>query len=237
MTDSPSPAERAAIREGYSALIRAKSPTSHIVETVTFALSESGQLVAPGGAFELDRLRKLMNAQPAALTEDQIDALVDAGDRVVNDANHQDLCACDGWPTECRHYVDGQWDTGALAFAIPAIVGLWEVMRAAAAAEATATVRGACPTCGSAPEQWCTACASCPDGCDGGHKSSEPCPERMPEALIASSGAVIETTRTDDARPQLAELRALLAGQREDVAASPLHHDYRIGRDLPEVRP
>lgn len=63
------------------------------------------------------------------------------------------------------------------------------------------------------------------------------CGGELPEALIASSGAVIETTRADDARPQVAELRALLAGQREDVAASPLHHDYRIGRDLPEVRP
>jgi len=180
MTESPTPAERAAIREGYSSLIRAKSPTSHIVETVIFALSEVGSLVTPGGAFELERLRLLMKAQPAALTEEQIEALVDAGDRVVNDATHEDMCACDGWPTECRYFRDGQWDMGGLAVAIPAIVGLWEVMRAAAV----------------------------PVG-------------ELPEALHASSGAVIET------RPVAA---------REELNDSPLHHAYRIPRDLPEVR-
>lgn len=135
MTDSPTAAERAAIREGYSALIRAKSPTSHIVETVTFALSETGQLVAPGGAFELDRLRMLMNAQPAALTEEQIEALVDAGDRALNDYYHERACSCDLWPQSCAtdpRYANGYWDTDAFAIGLAAVLGLWEVMRAAA---------------------------------------------------------------------------------------------------------
>ncbi|MCI3271437.1 hypothetical protein [Streptomyces cylindrosporus] len=44
----------------------------------------------------------------------------------------------------------------------------------------------------------------------------------------------------EDATPQVRKLRELLAGQRaavEDQHDSPLHHDYRIGRDMPEVRP
>lgn len=59
----------------------------------------------------------------------------------------------------------------------------------------------------------------------------------------------------DDVTPQVQKLRALLAGQRaaqetdpgrraawrmlaeplEDPHDSPLHHDYRVGRDLPET--
>lgn len=58
-----------------------------------------------------------------------------------------------------------------------------------------------------------------------------------PEALHASSGAVIETPAADDVRPQVQKLRALIAGQREDAHDGLLHHPYRLGRDLPEVRP
>lgn len=46
----------------------------------------------------------------------------------------------------------------------------------------------------------------------------------------------------DDVSLQVRKLRALLAGQRavvseplEDPHDSPLHHDYRVGRDLPET--
>jgi hypothetical protein len=60
-----------------------------------------------------------------------------------------------------------------------------------------------------------------------------------PEALHAASGAVIETpTRSEDVAPQAQKLRGLLARQRaavEDPHDSELHHDYRVGRDLPEV--
>jgi hypothetical protein len=42
----------------------------------------------------------------------------------------------------------------------------------------------------------------------------------IPEALHASSGAVSEIAR-----------------QAEDRHDSPLHHDYSVGRDLPEVTP
>jgi hypothetical protein len=36
---------------------------------------------------------------------------------------------------------------------------------------------GACTNCGATPDRWCEHCASCPDGCYGGHPHSEPCPE------------------------------------------------------------
>lgn len=36
---------------------------------------------------------------------------------------------------------------------------------------------GACTNCGATPDLWCEHCASCPDGCYGGHKDTDPCPE------------------------------------------------------------
>lgn len=37
---------------------------------------------------------------------------VDAVNKAINDAMHEDLCACDGWPDACRSYKPDQWDTG-----------------------------------------------------------------------------------------------------------------------------
>lgn len=71
-------------------------------------------------------------SKPLALTEEQIEALVAAGDRVVNDAVHKDLCACDAWPEKCvstGHYFMGAWDVSGLDTALPAVLGLWEQMR------------------------------------------------------------------------------------------------------------
>ncbi|WP_439947262.1 hypothetical protein [Streptomyces sp. BBFR109] len=45
-----------------------------------------------------------------------------------------------------------------------------------------------------------------------------------------------DTLPAEDVTPQVTKLRALLAGQRaavEEPHDSPLHHDYRVGRDLP----
>jgi hypothetical protein len=40
------------------------------------------------------------------------DEWVDAVNKRINDENHDDLCACDGWPDACGHYKPGQWDLG-----------------------------------------------------------------------------------------------------------------------------
>lgn len=40
------------------------------------------------------------------------DEWVEAVNAAINDAMHEDLCACDGWPDACRSYKSGTWDTG-----------------------------------------------------------------------------------------------------------------------------
>ncbi|MFE0699160.1 hypothetical protein [Streptomyces sp. NPDC058872] len=86
-------------------------------------------------AAELVRLRSLMDAKPLDLTEEQRDALSDAGNRALNDHYHEDLCHCREWPTSCvtRGYFPGMWDTGAFDIGLGAVLGLWESMRADAA--------------------------------------------------------------------------------------------------------
>ena len=37
---------------------------------------------------------------------------VDAVNKRINDENHLDLCACDGWPEACCSYKPGLWDLG-----------------------------------------------------------------------------------------------------------------------------
>ncbi|WP_028814461.1 hypothetical protein [Streptomyces flavidovirens] len=95
----------------------------------------SKQLLQPeGAAGQLEGLRALMNAQPAELTEAQMDALVNAGDRAVNDYYHERACSCDLWPSSCHTdpaYAKGYWDSSAFGIGLPAVIGLWEVMRAA----------------------------------------------------------------------------------------------------------
>jgi septal ring factor EnvC (AmiA/AmiB activator) len=56
--------------------------------------------------------------------------------------------------------------------------------------------------------------------------------------LIAPLQALRETELAEDVSPQVAKLRDLLAGQRaavEDPHDSPLHHSYRVPRDLPPL--
>ncbi|MEU0372387.1 hypothetical protein ABZ070_19375 [Streptomyces sp. NPDC006283] len=59
-----------------------------------------------------------------------------------------------------------------------------------------------------------------------------------PEAMQVSSGSVIELPpRPADVSRQVQSLRGLLARQRAAVEdPNGLHHDYRLGRDLPEVQ-
>lgn len=73
-----------------------------------------------------------MGPEPLALTEAQIEALAAAGNRVVNDARHEDLCMCDAWPKACLssgNFHMGDWDMSGLESALPAVLALWEQMR------------------------------------------------------------------------------------------------------------
>lgn len=82
---------------------------------------------------ELERLRQLVDAAPAELSEAQIEALAEAGNRFLNEENHEDLCLCDGWPEACvSGYTRSNWDSGAMEQALPAVIGLWESLRSEA---------------------------------------------------------------------------------------------------------
>ncbi|WP_405676714.1 hypothetical protein OG292_19045 [Streptomyces sp. NBC_01511] len=109
------------------------------------ALESACLLQSPESAAELAQLKAqvaglapLQGADPVALTEAQVDALASAGNRAVNDAVHQDLCACDAWPENClssASYFQGAWDMAGLETALPAVIALWEGMRPDQAAE------------------------------------------------------------------------------------------------------
>jgi hypothetical protein len=62
------------------------------------------------------------------------DEWVDAVNKAINDANHEDLCHCDGWPEGCSSYRPGLWDLGV---SLDIAVGVLEpLIRARIAAEA-----------------------------------------------------------------------------------------------------
>ncbi|MFF2189292.1 hypothetical protein [Streptomyces sp. NPDC058155] len=102
------------------------------VRQALVTLASEGRLVGAHQAEELARLESLMGAAAVSLTDVQIEALAAVGNRAVNDAVHEDLCACDAWPKECLSsggYFQGMWDMGGLETALPAVLGLWEGMR------------------------------------------------------------------------------------------------------------
>ncbi|MFD4738673.1 hypothetical protein ACFWNQ_15070 [Streptomyces virginiae] len=203
-----------------------------------------GMLVPEGGAAELARLQLLQNAQLADLSETQIDALADAGNRALNEHYHEDLCHCRDWPESCAssgNYFAGSWDTAAFGIGMAAVIGAWESMRAPAEADELARLRD------RVAELEAAAAEPLPDTEGGvafrqiGRTPSlqglrtELRIEGFPPLVGRYSGAGMR--RLDDRRellliePALVFVRASL----EDPHDSPLHHDYRLGHDLPEV--
>ena len=103
------------------------------------ALVDQGMLVPPGGAAELERLRLLLDAQPVDLSEEQLGALIAAGNHALSDYYHERQCACSEYPAGCatnpayrREF--GYWDTDAFALGMGAVLGVWESIRTDAAA-------------------------------------------------------------------------------------------------------
>ncbi|MFH8336901.1 hypothetical protein [Streptomyces sp. AM6-12] len=84
---------------------------------------------------------------------------------------------------------------------------------------------GACQGCGSLPEQWCPDCAACEKGCFGGFDGNECTHGNAPWRRPSTAESADRLTRL------LAPTQALL----EDPHDSPLHHGYRLGRDLPQM--
>lgn len=86
----------------------------------------------PDAVREFGALPMQMGPEPLALTEAQIEALAAAGNRVVNNMRHEDLCMCDAWPKSCLssgNFHMGDWDMSGLESALPAVLALWEQMR------------------------------------------------------------------------------------------------------------
>lgn len=72
------------------------------------------------------------------LTAEQVEALVAAGNKVVNDRVHLDLCGCAAWPEKCAStdlYFPGAWDVDGLEDALPAVLAMWEQVRSGGEAE------------------------------------------------------------------------------------------------------
>ncbi|MFF5285232.1 hypothetical protein [Streptomyces sp. NPDC013171] len=102
-------------------------------------LLDAGMLVEPGAASELERLRLLLDAQPVELSEEQLGALIAAGNGALSDYYHERQCACSEYPAGCatnpayrREF--GYWDTDAFALGMGAVLGVWESIRTDASA-------------------------------------------------------------------------------------------------------
>ncbi|WP_097866526.1 hypothetical protein [Streptomyces sp. rh34] len=102
-------------------------------------LAEHGVKAAPP-VTDLPSAVALMGARPmpvgepmpVELTEQQLDALSAAGNRALNDHYHEDLCFCREWPASCESsgaYFMGTWDTSAFDIGLPAVLGVWELLR------------------------------------------------------------------------------------------------------------
>lgn len=239
MTYSPTPTERLALKTANAALLNSLDPWCDIVSTVVFALGSAQLLQSPETATELERLRLLLNAQPVELTEEQRDALSDAGNRALNDHYHEDLCFCRDWPESCATagYFPGMWDTGAFDIGLSAVLGLWEAMRAERPLSTGAELQSRELSAALAELKTLRARAAELENATCAHCSCGHAPE-CPYGECPSCGAPADATGT---RIPLHRVGCPLdvpvvpaeARQLEDPHESPLHHDYALGHDLP----
>jgi hypothetical protein len=126
-----------------------------------------------------------LNAPLAKLTEAQIDALSDAGNRALNDHYHDDLCHCSDWPESCAssgNYFAGSWDTAAFDIGMTAVIGLWESMRVPAEADELARLRAQVAELEALTPAAIQTCRKCGAGYDLG----QPCSVCMFKAQMAA---------------------------------------------------
>lgn len=159
-------------------------------------------------------------SKPLVLDEAQVEALAEAGNRVVNDAVHEDLCMCDGWPEKCVSsggFRLGDWDVSGLETALPAVLALWEQMRGGELATLRARVaelEGQLAAKDRPVDEDPIAYALT-------EKAEAECdhPNGYGPYGCAGCGAFRPPADDEDVTPQVQRLRALLAGQRDAVAA------------------
>lgn len=73
-------------------------------------------------------------SQPVGLTEEQAEALINAGNGALSDYYHERQCHCSDYPAGCvtnpgYRRAAGFWDTDAFAIGLPAVLGVWESLR------------------------------------------------------------------------------------------------------------
>ncbi|NUS83624.1 MAG: hypothetical protein HOY75_12985 [Streptomyces sp.] len=186
---------------------------SEPIRTVEDAVAVLGALPVPQGP------------EPLSLSEAQVEALAAAGNRVVNDAVHEDLCWCEAWPKACLssgNFRMGDWDMAGLETALPAVLALWEQMRGgemdrlrARIAELEAERHVTNEALDDAVGELRTSYA------ERARRETHP-GRRQAWRMLAQ---IEESERVADAL-----LTQALRGDDEFG----LHHDYRVGRDLPE---
>lgn len=188
-----------------------------------YLMATLAELAAHGIAGQTDALPMPVGQALLVLSEQQIEALAAAGNRVVNDAVHERLCMCDTWPESCLssgNFHMGDWDMSGLESALPAVLALWEQMRGGEMLRLQARIaelESERHSTNEALDDAVQALRERPDGIT---------------RLIAPTQAL-----RDDVTPQVQKLRDLLSGQRaavEDPHDGPLHHSYLVPRDLPE---
>jgi hypothetical protein len=175
-------------------------------------LADMGMLVDPGGAAELERLRSLMNAQPVDLSEQQLDALIEAGNHALSDYYHERACACSEYPATCAtnpayRREAGHWDTEAFAIGLGAVLGVWEAIRDASGKDDEDRFEPH-PLTGSAPVR-----PTLSHHFDPEHLGEIDAKRRLPLCRNCR-GPATDPAHAGDTRPEVQHLRALLNAKR-----------------------
>ncbi|WP_327162058.1 hypothetical protein [Streptomyces zaomyceticus] len=190
-------------------------------------LLDAGMLVEPGGAAELERLRLLLGAQPVELTEEQLSALVEAGNGAMSDYYHERACACSEYPAGCatnptyrREF--GYWDTDAFAVGMGAVLGVWESIRADAATAELAVLRARVAELellAPAPIQTCRTCGA-------GYDLGQPCSTCRFRSLMSEAQEQAEQPRPRGA----SEIKhPVMRPTREHLAKNPMPEQKKKG--------
>lgn len=244
---------------------------SAVPATIAVALDAGGWLNLAETAAELVRLRLLQNAMPAELSEAQLEALIDAGNRALNDYYHERACSCSEWPKSCASSVwnfSGAWDTDAFAIGAAAVVGVWESMRAPAEADEIARLRSDRVEDRAQFEEYRTLVATLrarvaelealtPAAiqtclkCGAGYYLAHGCAICQFKGILASHQKQAAGLTAAELKQTAPGAYQCQCGHWDNVHGpfcfvevcecgsfthpGPEHHDYRVGRDLPEM--
>lgn len=189
-------------------------------------LAEHGVKAAPP-VTDLRSAVALMGALPmpvgepllVELTEQQLEALINAGNHALSDYYHERQCHCSEYPAGCvtnpgYRRDAGYWDTDAFAIGVQAVLGVWELLRNDRHASELEELRARVAELEAQAAELKADRADRHDDLAGalGHSPGTEWPDLISVAAAATAS---------EARPV------------EDPHNSPLHHTYALGHDLP----